>query len=950
MYSITAARTSSPLITVMFVLFSALSSTLHASVEKSPIDTKQYAAITLDNQMRVLLISNPSTDKAAASMNVAVGSSANPKDRAGLAHFLEHMLFLGTEKYPQADEYQSYIRSHGGGHNAYTSQENTNYFFDVTADSLEPTLDRFAQFFISPLFNEKYVDRERHAVHSEYKAKIKDDYRRSYAVTKRIMNPENSHNWFSVGNLETLSNNDDRKVRKDLIAFYNQYYSANIMTLVVLGKESLTQLEEMVRSKFSAVQNRQATTFETAAPLFVPGQLPQQLNIQTVKDIRSLTLTFPTLESRSKWQKKPLYYISSLIGYEGKGSLLSLLKNKGWVTSLSASQGHNLSSEASFMVNIQLTEDGEKHYLEVAQALFQYVELMKQKGVLKSLYLEEKQLSNIGFRFQEQAEPIHLVSTLSSQMQHYPTEQAISADYQFEAFDSALIQRYLNSIRPDNMLLSLKSNKPQSAATEPFYNVPYEVKALSQSDLEKLAVTEISAELSIRESNPFIASNLELIKQHAQSKIPVQIDNEDGFSLWHKSETAFNIPQADLYFSIQTPVANNSAKNWVLSKLYTEMLQEQLNETLYDAYLAGLSTQIYPHLKGFTVRLSGYNDKLDLLLQDVIYAIQHPEFKEDRFQIFKQKYIDRLANSLKDKPYNQTTSRLYELLLPQWNNQSQKQALSNLNLNALTQFADILLATPSIKVLTHGNLSKEQALSMGDTLKTALLKEGSLPSPSVKVTQIPKDRKLQETLAINHNDSAISLLLQGENNSVKTRAELSLLSEILSAPFYNEIRTEKQLGYIVFATPLQMNKTPAIAFIIQSPVKNADELENEVDSFIGDWNNKIQKITPSELRQYKRSVISRITKKDNKLSSRTQRYWRELDWGDTTFNTRIKLANSVENISLDELAHCLDQLQTRRLSVRNSGTPFLQGQPKINDETESLFSQLKSRGIHVPDV
>jgi secreted Zn-dependent insulinase-like peptidase len=147
-----------------------------------------------------------------------------------------------------------------------------------------------------------------------------------------------------------------------------------------------------------------------------------------------------------------------------------------------------------------------------------------------------------------------------------------------------------------------------------------------------------------------------------------------------------------------------------------------------------------------------------------------------------------------------------------------------------------------------------------------------------------------------------------------------------------------------------MNKTPAIAFIIQSPVKNADELENEVDSFLGDWNNKIQKITPSDLRQYKRSVISRITKRDNKLSSRTQRYWRELDWGDTTFDARTKLANSVETISLDELAHCFDQLQTRRLSVRNSGTPFLQGQPKINDKTESLFSQLKSRGIHVPDV
>jgi secreted Zn-dependent insulinase-like peptidase len=62
------------------------------------------------------------------------------------------MLFLGTEKYPDADEYQTFIAQHGGSRNAFTAKEHTNYFFDIENASLEPALDRFSQFFTAPLY------------------------------------------------------------------------------------------------------------------------------------------------------------------------------------------------------------------------------------------------------------------------------------------------------------------------------------------------------------------------------------------------------------------------------------------------------------------------------------------------------------------------------------------------------------------------------------------------------------------------------------------------------------------------------------------------------------------------------------------------------------------------------------------------------------------------------
>ncbi|CAI7864990.1 unnamed protein product [Closterium sp. NIES-53] len=105
-------------------------------------DQRQYEALELPNGLTVLLISDPETDKAAAAMDVGVGSLSDPDDAPGLAHFLEHMLFYASEKYPIEDSYSDFLNKHSGRSNAYTAAENTNYQFDVAAEFLDEALDR----------------------------------------------------------------------------------------------------------------------------------------------------------------------------------------------------------------------------------------------------------------------------------------------------------------------------------------------------------------------------------------------------------------------------------------------------------------------------------------------------------------------------------------------------------------------------------------------------------------------------------------------------------------------------------------------------------------------------------------------------------------------------------------------------------------------------------------
>lgn len=209
------------------------------AVEKSPNDERDYRLLTLANELDVLLIHDPTTDKSAAALDCNVGHLSDPEVAPGLAHFCEHMLFLGTEKYPVENEYSKFLSAHGGHSNAFTGTDNTNYYFEVDAGSLEGALDRFAQFFIAPLFAPSCTDREMNAVDSENKKNLQQDSWRLYQLEKNLSSPTHPFCKFGTGNLETLRDwplQKELDIRQILLDFHAKYYSANVMKLVVVGK------------------------------------------------------------------------------------------------------------------------------------------------------------------------------------------------------------------------------------------------------------------------------------------------------------------------------------------------------------------------------------------------------------------------------------------------------------------------------------------------------------------------------------------------------------------------------------------------------------------------------------------------------------------------------------------------------------------------------------------
>ena len=288
------------------------------SVEQSPQDDRSYRHLVLPNGLSVLLCSDPSTDKSSAALDVRVGHLSDPSSLPGLAHFLEHMLFLGTAKYPDENEYNQYLNKHGGHSNAYTDMESTNFYFDCGSDHLEGALDRFSQFFIAPLFTPTATDRELNAVNSEHEKNLQSDMWRSFQLSKALCRPDHPFHKFGSGNLETLGNTNTNAeedgggidLRSELLAFHARYYSANVMKLVVLGKEGLPELERLVRTYYSPIENKDISTPVFPGRPYGTEQLAKRVSVIPVKEMRSVELAFPMREIETLYKMKPARYIS----------------------------------------------------------------------------------------------------------------------------------------------------------------------------------------------------------------------------------------------------------------------------------------------------------------------------------------------------------------------------------------------------------------------------------------------------------------------------------------------------------------------------------------------------------------------------------------------------------------------------------------------------------------
>ena len=922
-----------------------------APIYRSLADDRAYRYLQLDNKLRVLLVSDPASDKSAASLDVHVGTFQNPADREGLAHFLEHMLFLGTEKYPEPGAYQAFIGEHGGSHNAYTSLEHTNYFFDIDPAYLDAALDQFAQFFVAPRFDAAYVDRERKAVESEYRLKIKDDGRREWEVLSELVNPEHPLSQFSVGSLETLADREQDPVREDLLAFYKQYYSANLMTLVVLGKEPLDQLQNMVESRFNNVKNRDTTIANAPIELLLEHR-NSEARITPEKERRELSFLFPLENLQGYWRAKPAVFLGHLLGDEGEHSLLAELKRRGWAEGLSAGTAYDSRHGAAFSMNIALTPSGVEHYQQVQDASFAWIEQVKGDGIVDWRYRELAELSRVSFRFLEKPPSASYARTLAAAMHDYPAAEVLRGQFDYQTFDAELIADIADKLNADNVLITLvapefKDLELSSKQLSKHYQAPYSVQKIPA---ERIAAWNATGDqlrdqssnqvnnttLALPDKNPYLAEHFPVSEKGEEPRIPEQIINTELLTLWHYPDNQFASPRSIFRAKILSP-AIARRQGTALGSLYLAMVRDQLNAEMYPAMLAGLdfSLQLWTH--GLGVSVSGYTDKQSVLLARVLEVLAAPEWDEQRFARIKTQLIREWQNSRKQWPVRQVFGEVAPLLNGGHRPLELAEALAPIELAALQAFVGDLYQQGQVEAYAGGVLDKDAARAMARSVVDALNIK-TLPSEgeSYQVLKLSPSANLpRRRIDVDHADSSAVLYIQGDADTLTARAQFALLQNVLEAPFYTALRTEKQLGYIVGNRIMPMHRVPGMALYVQSPVLDSAGLIGEIDGFLDSQKATVEAMSEDDLARYQQSVLSVLEERPKNLMELAGRHLESLALDYESFDFRDRLAAEVRAVSRDQLIAAYGELQ----SEARRGLWLSAEQGSLNEDNNTVTAE-----------
>ena len=888
----------------LVLLLATSAPTLHGvEIERSPADTRDYRAVVLDNGLEALVVSDPVSDKAAAVLNVNVGTANDPESRPGLAHFLEHMLFLGTEKYPEPDEYSRFITEHGGSSNASTSFAHTSYFFDVDAAHLEGALDRFAQFFISPRFDREYVERERQIVHSEYVSRRRSDRRRGLAAWKQALAPRHPLSRFHIGTASTLADRPGTDIRDELIDFYRSSYSSHLMKLVVVGREPLDVLEGLVRSRFASVKRRDVERLRISVPQYREGALPAQLDIEPIRELRTISVTFAIPSLRPHYRAQPLTVVSHLLGHEGRGSLLSALKAHGWAEGLSAGPGIGHSDFATYGITIQATEAGLVHAVDVIAAVFAYLNLIRAEGIEPPHHDELARMAEIEFRYLQKRGALSHAVSLAADLHVYPAPEALTAPYRFGAFDPGLERRFLSELVPERALVTVAAKGVETDTIAPFYDTPYRLSPIPPQALAHWRNPVLDESLALPEPNPFVPDDLELIEIGGGDPRPVRIVQRPGFELWHHADIEFGQPRTNFYFAMRSPIANDSPRHAVLSGLLERMTNDALGEFAYPAALAGQSYSLYRHRRGITVRLSGWSDKQDLLLARIVPTLRAPPILPRRFEAEKAEFARGLRNIGERSPYHRAMGDLRELLVdPEWSARALLAALEEVTPDDLRDYLERFFARGEIVALAHGNITAESARTLGAVLEDELL--GEMQPATVtrgRVARLAPGARYSRWLESGNDDHALAVYRQAHGRGFPERAMVTLIAQAIGNQFFHELRTERKIGYIVFATPLTVLDVPGLALVVQSPNTAPEQILRHVNSYLDRSGEALRTMSGELFERHRAAVESSLLEAETRLDERSSRYWTEIDREHYGFDWRDQYLESVRAITHDDL-------------------------------------------------
>ncbi|KAN0077101.1 Metalloenzyme, LuxS/M16 peptidase-like protein [Tylopilus felleus] len=972
-------------------------------IEKSLFDQpeRHYRMIRLENGLTAMVVHDPKTENAAASLDVAVGHLSDPDDMPGLAHFCEHLLFMGTQQFPKENEYSEYLSKNNGASKAYTSSSNTNYHFRVSPTALSGAIERFAGFFHSPLFAPSCTNRELNAVDSEHKKNHQADGWRIFQLNKTLT--KKGHPWgkFGTGNRDTLSAAGEtkaktkslgdgyekkqidipalspissrvpsptpssrsssseaepdggtvgRETRRRLVEWWGEEYCASRMNVCVIGRESLDELSDMVSRHFSPVLKR----CEGQLPIindhpFGPNEMGTLVRAQTIMDFHAVELSFPLAWEPPFWKYKPGHFLSHILGHEGPGSLHSYLRGKEWITSLDTAHQTLGRGFAMFKITTILTKEGFDNYRSVVLSTFKYLSLLRSSDIPPWYQSEVAMMARAHFEVEVELEAeAHAIFIAERMSWPVSTEKALSASMLISEWEDETglreVRDALKDIQIDKgrVVLMAKREEHERVSgelqwqSEKWYGTGYTVERWDSEFVAQAQGPNDIQQLRLPNRNQFIPTNLDVEKHEvAEPQRRPRLIHETHISqVWHKKDDRFWLPAASVTTQIRSPIVNDT-RAFVLTRLFSDLVNDSLAECTYDADLAGLGYHLGAHSFGVTVSLSGYNDKLPDLTRRIIEAVRNLQVRRDRLEVMKEK-LKRQWEKIMSQSYELSDYYARNILTHSpWTVEERLREVSGITVEEVESHSIRLLANVNIRMLALGNLYKDHVIALSKDVEDILRSKPPSSIPANLSLILPEGCNYAWVSQVpnpNEANSALTYYLHlGQLTDPRQRVVGFLLVEIMSEPAFDALPT---IGDLVLCSrwDLPGDSHFGLRILLQSERSSA-YLEGRVEAFLDTMDQKIREMRSGEFQDFKSGLQQKWKEPPEDLGEELLRYWSQIESGYLDFLREYEDANLIEKVEKQEVLDLFRERVHPRAEKRAKLSVHLKPQaPRVNNE------------------
>lgn len=500
---------------------------------KAKGDKKEYRLVKLANGLKALLVHRTADEAdseavAAANITVGVGSFDDPPKALGLAHFLEHMVHMGSEKYPQESEYNDFLTANGGRRNALTSSEYSSYYFSVSEKAFPEALDRLEQIIESPLLLKNSMQREREAVDSEYKMHRSNDAARLLSILENLIQDIHPASQFSIGNLKTLKEDiTDEDLHTELIMLHGKYV-ANKMFLSIQSNRSLDEMQNLVVEKFSAIKRGS----EVQKPILSIDQIfkPEFFNkmyfMKPKTPKKAIMISWPISPVLKHYKCSPLEYIEHIFGNNGEGGIFNYLREQHLVTNIDLYLEPNseVSNSDFTLVRLlaDLTDHGMENIKKILEAVFSYLLMIKEASMdeHRMLYQELKEKSENDFNFHKETTSTNNVMKFATDMMFYEEADILRGRRVYQNFDEKIIRECIDALNERRFNIIVITDKRETfSKTEKYFGTEYDEEDLPESYKRLWAERKLSPDFFMPKPNPFKTVNFEVFVNDEESPV-----------------------------------------------------------------------------------------------------------------------------------------------------------------------------------------------------------------------------------------------------------------------------------------------------------------------------------------------------------------------------------------------------------------------------------------------